>query len=458
MRIKGKFNLVPFGDGSVDIIIDELEDLWSLYNILSKGDYIKTAMFRKIQHESGGKVQSTKKKLILTIKVEEISYEQMDGIIRVKGKNMTENNDIAIGQYQTCEITKHSFFSLYKKFWDDVSIDTLKAATDTKITADVASVIMEEGVAHLFYITKNMTTLQGKVTQNIPKKRNGPSGHDKSKKEFFSKILNQLVKPINFENIKCVIVASPGFTKDEFGNYMTDEVNGNNKDYLPIKKNLSKFIYVHSSSGYKQSLEEILTKQEIKKLIKDTQCIDESNVIEKFNETLAKEMDKVFFGLKSFNIACEKNAISTVIFSDGFLRKLSPTIRKAFSPMLTKLKNSGVEVYKLSSQHVGGEKIDSFGGIVGILNYPLEELAEIGMDDLEVQEENEAEDDQGDFNNENLKGMMENNYNYNEEIEESKKEEPIQKEKGGKKKGNKKGGQGKKEPSRKRSSFDEDED
>ena len=70
---------------------------------------------------------------------------------------------------------------------------------------------------------------------------------------------------------------------------------------------LNKIIY--SSSGYKPSLEEILSKHEIKKLIKDTKCIEDNQIMEKFNEVLSTYMDKAFFGLNSFEIAFQKNAI-----------------------------------------------------------------------------------------------------------------------------------------------------
>ena len=301
MRIKGKLDLEAFQSGKVDIIIDNDEDLWILYNLIAKGDYLKTAMFRKVQHESGGgKVSSTKKKLIITIKIEEIEYCQEDDIIRIKGKNTSENEYISIGQFQTAEISKGSFFTLFKYYWDDIHIETLKNATDKTITSDVAAIIMEEGIAHLYFINNNQTVLHGKINQSIPKKRNGSTQYNKSKKNFFTKILNNLVKEINFENCKCVIIASPGFTKDEFGNFMIDEINNNLKVYQTIKNNLSKIIYCHSSSGYKQSLEEILSKPEIKKLIKDTKCIEENTIMEKFNEILGTEMDKAFFGLKSF--------------------------------------------------------------------------------------------------------------------------------------------------------------
>ena len=429
MKIKRKLELEPFQSGKVDIIVDNDEDLWILYNIISKGDYLKTAMFRKVQHESGGgKVSSTKKKLIITIKIEEIEYCQEDDLIRIKGKNVSENENISIGQFQTAEISKGSFFTLLKNYWDEIHIETLKNATDKTITSDVAAIIMEEGIAHLYFISNNQTILHGKITQSIPKKRAGSSQHDKSKISFFSKILNQLVKEINFENTKCVIIASPGFTKDEFGNYLIDQVNNNLKMYGNIKNNLNKIIYCHSSSGYKQSLEEILSKPEIKKLIKDTKCIEDNQIMEKFNEILGTQMDKAFFGLKSFEIALQKNAIDTLILTDNFLRKISPTTRKKLSMNIKNLKSNGVKVFKMSSKHVTGEKVDSFGGIIGILTYVVPEISELGMDDLEIVEDKNDEIKE-EKHNEMLEEMIKDNTNnYNVDEEEDLKEKEKEKE------------------------------
>ena len=69
MRFKGRFNIKPGQSGSIKIIIDNEEDLWALYNVMALGDYIQLATFRKVQHETGSKVTSKKKKNDINITI-----------------------------------------------------------------------------------------------------------------------------------------------------------------------------------------------------------------------------------------------------------------------------------------------------------------------------------------------------------------------------------------------------
>ena len=61
-----------------------------------------------------------------------------------------------------------------------------------------------------------------------------------------------------------------------------EQVENNLKEYSSIKNNINKFIYTHSSSGHKKSLEEILSKPEIKK------CVEDDVIMEILNETKQK--------------------------------------------------------------------------------------------------------------------------------------------------------------------------
>jgi protein pelota len=399
MRIKNKiFDLVPGAAGKAELICDSVEDLWHLYNIIGRGDFIKTTTFRKVAHETGGgKTSSTKKKIFITIKVEEIEYDQQEGIIRFKGKNVSENEFISIGQYQAIEIGKGNFFTLFKKNWDEFHIERLRQATDPTITSDLAAIVMEEGVAHVYLISSHITTLKAKIEQSIPKKRKGASGHDKSLHSFFQKLLDAIAQHVNFDIVKCVIVASPGFTKDQFGDFLQDNLS-NNKHYEIVQKNLNKFVYTHASNGYKQALQEVLSKPDILSQIKNTKANEDIVVMDRFNEILGKDMDRVIFGVKYIEEANEREAIDTLMVTDDYLRRISPTLRQKITGIMKSVKEKGGSVIKMSSQHVTGEKIDAFGGITGILRYAIpeftqeQEAPEENFQDLHVTEEIEEDD------------------------------------------------------------------
>lgn len=61
-----------------------------------------------------------------------------------------------------------------------------------------------------------------------------------------------ILRHINFDIVKCVLVASPGFVKDQFFEYMFEQAV--KSDIKVLLENKSRFMLVHSSSGFKHSL------------------------------------------------------------------------------------------------------------------------------------------------------------------------------------------------------------
>ena len=249
---------------------------------------------------------------------------------------------------------------------------------------------------------------------------------------------------------------------------MEEKIENNVKEWSDLKNNLNKIIYAHSSSGYKHSLEEILAKPDIKRLIKDTKCVDDISVMERFNEILGTDMDKAFFGHKAFDIAYEKKAIDTLIITDGYLRKISPAVRKDLSAKIKVLKSgTTTEVCQFSSLHTTGEKIDEFGGICGILKYVVDEIVDLGEEDNDEKEDKKNTGNIGEeIKDENLIELINDNLiNYNPVVEGEEEDQKEQKEEKGKNKRKKTKGevknmaQQRKKNKRKRSSFgDEDDD
>lgn len=119
-----------------------------------------------------------------------------------------------MGAYHTLDLEQNREFTLYKTEWDVVSLERIKDATDPTRYADVGAIVLAEGLAHVCLITSSMTIVRARIEHAIPRKRRGSvTVHDKGLQKFFEQILQAIIRHFNFEVIKCVIVASPGFVK-----------------------------------------------------------------------------------------------------------------------------------------------------------------------------------------------------------------------------------------------------
>lgn len=78
-----------------------------------------------------------------------------------------------MGAYHTLDLELNRKFTLTKPEWDSVSLERVEMACDPSQSADVAAVIMQEGLAHVCLITPHMTLIRSKIDVTIPRKRRG---------------------------------------------------------------------------------------------------------------------------------------------------------------------------------------------------------------------------------------------------------------------------------------------
>lgn len=126
-----------------------------------------------------------------------------------------------MGAYHTLDLELNRKFELQKPEWDTIALERVDMACDVTQSADLGAVIMQEGLAHVCLITSSMTLVRSKIDVNIPRKRKGnPKGHETGLAKYYDAVLQGILRHINFDVVKCVLIASPGFVKDQFFEYM----------------------------------------------------------------------------------------------------------------------------------------------------------------------------------------------------------------------------------------------
>lgn len=372
-------DIVPQGPGSVKLIPEEADDLWHVYNLVAKGDRLSAVTVRKVQRESSSGERDVERiKLKLEIEVEAIDYDNVGAVLRIRGKNVVENEHVKIGAFHTLEIDVQRPFVLRKDVWDSMALDTLKQACDPGASADLAVILMQEGLANLLLVGKSVTTTSARIETSIPRKR-GPAiaGYEKALNKFFENVLQAVLRHCDFSIVRCLVIASPGFTKDQF--YSRLLLEAERRELRSIIENKSRIVLAHASSGYKHSLGEVLNAPNVMSLIKDTKAAQEVKALKDFHEMMSNDPTRACYGPKHVEVANEQLAIQTLLITDELFRNSDILTRRKYVELIESVKNTGGTAHIFSSMHVSGEQLAQLSGIAAVLRFPMPELEDLEM-------------------------------------------------------------------------------
>lgn len=306
---------------------------------------------------------------------EKVEYDSESNIVKVKGRTIEEHKHVRRGQYHTLDLELNKKFYLTKPVWDSLALSQLTNACDSSRNAEVAVVIMQEGLAFVCLLTTNMTIQKAKIEVNIPRKRkNFCSQHEKGMLEFYERILQAMQSCINFDVIKCVLVASPGFVKDKFIEYMWQQAN--KQELKSLLDSRQKFLLAHSSTGFKHSIREILSDPLIQPKLEDTKAVQEVKIWNRFQDLLSNEPNKAVYGLRDVETANHYEAISCLMLTDLLFRSNNLALRKKYSQLMFQVRKYNSDVRILSSMHLSGQQLNQLTGIAAILKFEVPQLSE----------------------------------------------------------------------------------
>ncbi|KAI9781270.1 MAG: Translation factor pelota [Geoglossum umbratile] len=374
------------GSGSVTLFPEEPEDMWHAYNLIRPTDLLRASALRRVTTESTtGSTASHRVHTTLLIRVTSIDFDSHAGQLHVSGRIAEENKYVKVGQYHTLDLELQRNFTLEKADgWDSVALGVVREAVDPANRAEVGAVVMQEGLANICLITEHQTILRQRVEATIPRKRVGKaSDHDKGLVRFFQTTLDTMLRNIDLETPKPILLASPGFVAAAFQKYILETATQTNNK--PLLQNRDNFIVVHSSSGHLHSLNEVLKSPEVLLRLKNTKYARETGLMDEFFTLLRKDEGRAWYGPSEVTAAVGKGAVGrgggVLVVSNKLFRSQEIGERKRWVGLVDKVKAEGGDVRILSSEHESGRRLEGLGGVAAILTFPLEDLDEDGGQD-----------------------------------------------------------------------------
>lgn len=288
-----------------------------------------------------------------------------------------------MGAYHTLDLELHRPFTITKPEWDVVALERIDESCDVSARADIAAVILQEGLANICLVTQSMTLVRAKVEQSIPKKRRGTSSdHDKGIKRFYDQVMLGIAKTVDFSIVKVLIIASPGFVKDDLFKHMGESAI-KFPECRALHENRSKIVLAHSSSGQRQALSELLQDPGIQSQLSDTKYAQEVSTLGRFYRMLSTDPHRAFYGTDHVQRASEAGAIETLMVTDSLFRSADIGTRKRYISLVEHVRSLGGKTLVFSSLHTSGEQLSNLTGIAAILHFPMPDLEEENIVDAE---------------------------------------------------------------------------
>ena len=383
MKVIGK-DLASDWSGTCKLLPETPEDLWHVYNLLSPGDRVTATSLRKVQRDDGGGGggDSERVKVKLTLEVESVDYDGADGgVLRVRGRNLSESEWVRLGAYHTLNLEPQRAFTAHEALWDPLHLERIDSASNPAATSDLAAVVLQEGLAHVCLIGGQQTSLRQKVEVALPKKRGAAAsasasssggGFDKAQAKFFEAVLQAVLRHVDFGVVRCLVLAGPGFTKDELLKYMMAEAQ--RRDLRPLLENRERILTAYASSGYKHALPEVLATPAVAAAIRDIKALAEVKALDQFLAMLSDDPARAFHGPGHVLAADEAHAVQTLLLSDSLFRCAKPEARMQWAALVESVKAKGGKVHVFSAAHTSGEQLDQLTGEAAVLRFPLPAL------------------------------------------------------------------------------------
>ena len=352
-------------------------------NISSRGEknwFLKDVFLLKqvVKEGNTGSVTSSKVKLTLTIEVQRVDFDSESCTLHLAGVNVEENPHVRLGAYHTVHLELQRDFTVEKDCWDVVCLERLDEAIDPVRAAEVAAISMETGLAHLCLISGSMTVTRAKLEVSIPKKRAGASNHGKAVSRFYAQLHAAVSRHVDFGQIKCILVGSPGFVAADFLREMFAEAVRTNE--RAIIENRSKFVVCRASSGHKRAIAEMLGTPEISSQLLETRVVEDVRAFARFTAMLQDDADRAYYGYNHVVAADANLAVDTLMVTDTLFKSCDVATRKKYVALTESVRAHGGVVRVFSSLHVSGEQLAQVSGIAAVLRFPMPEEVVVAED------------------------------------------------------------------------------
>jgi len=346
----------------VVIQVETLDDLWILYNLIAPGDRIDGKTSRRIVMTDKEDDTGERRLVHLKIVVESIEFHEFANRLRAKGKIIEGPDDIQLNSYHTFNIEENTVIGIQKDEWTQYYVDMLVEASKRKTARKLLVVAIDSGDATFGEIGDYYQKTSLSISEHIPGKRYGDvKDSDNARNAFFADCLKNLEVMAKQTKYSKIIITGPGFTREHFMEYCARK----NPSLAPL------LMTEASSSASMSGIRELLHKQTVTGIMKDSRILEETKLVDEFFTRLGRESKDVAYGREEVQSAAAAGAIQDLLVTDELMRTINMNQAEDLSELLKLVETNRGKITVISTLHDAGRRIKGMGGIAALLRFKL---------------------------------------------------------------------------------------
>ena len=340
--MKAEFLEMRGSHGEIRLFAESVDDLWHLSHLVRPGDLVFATTFRSVElvQDKIRPEKPEKRPVRLGIRVEGVAFHPYANRLRISG---VIEHGVDEGSHHTINLDAGSELSVIKT-WRQVDLDRIERAVKASTSGAVHILSVEEGEAELYRIRQFGPEIVATVIQGSSK-GSDPGGRAN---------LFERVAALVGEVTGTVVIAGPGFVKDEVAKYLREKI--------PDLK--ERCLTVETRRSGRGAVTEALGKGVLERITGDLQLKREAELLDMFLERMGKG-EPVAYGRAEVEEAISAGAAEQVLVIDDLVRN------RNIADLLERAERTRSRVTVFSSLFDPGAQLLALGGIAALLRYRL---------------------------------------------------------------------------------------
>ncbi len=333
MRIVKFYNM----EGTLRVKIETLEDLWTLQRVIFPNDLARSKSLRRFKASDSDVGEL--KEVIITLKVERTELDKNASRLRIMGKIVEGKPEqyIRLNSYHTLNVAPMDMLDVIKQSWPSYLIDVIKNAVNDTKKPRLGIIVMDDEKALPAYLLGYGVEFRNEIYSHLSKRMTQKDFQEQQRKYY-----EAIVKEIKGMDVDRIILAGPGFTKDDVKAYIESKQE-------KIEKNLT---YAPASNPERSGIYEIIRSPEVESMLHNEHIRNEFAVMEEFLKGLSSGTSR--YGIDNVRAALDGFMLNEIIVNDSVLG--DPGVQK----LLADAESSRIKIIIFNSQDEVGTQLSSF--------------------------------------------------------------------------------------------------